>query len=240
MTSLQSWFATPLGRLLAEAERSVLDPYLDRLSGWNLLQIGGFGEGVRVLRANTARQWLTNGPDTGAVDCRLRPEALPFQSATMDIVVLVHCLEFSENPHQVLREAERVLAADGTLLVLTFNLLSLWGLAHGLPGLRRRAPWCGDYYTGRRISDWARLLGLEVTEVEGCFYRPPINRERLQQHLRALERWGPRCLPWLSAVNLVVAQKRVAGLTPLRPAFRPKRKLVGGLVQPAPRNMSRN
>lgn len=237
MRTLQGWYESPLGRTLAEAERDLLDRYLDRYTGARLLQIGGFGDGRRVRRANTSRQWLVDLPGQGPVDCRLRPEQLPFQSDTMDIVVLVHRLEFSPNPHRLLREAARVLSPEGHLLVLCFNLMSLWGAAHLWPGLRRRgAPWDGEYFSGRRLRDWLTLLELEVKTTERGFYRPPLNRPRLLERLERLETWGHRILPWLGGVQLIVAQKHVAGLTPLRPVWRPRPKLIpGGLAQPTSR-----
>lgn len=237
MKTLQSWFETPLGRLLAGVERQALDRHLDRWAGAALLQIGGFGRGQGVLRANTSRQWLVDREDAGQVDCVLRPEQLPFQSGSIDIVVLVHSLEFSDNPHRVLREAERVLAPEGHLLVLTFNLASLWGLAHAVPALQRRGPpWNGQYFTSRRIRDWLTLLDLETLCVEHYFYRPPLSRERLQERLTPVERWAPRLAPWFGGVHLTVAQKHVVGLTPLRRPWRqPPRLVAGGFAQPTSR-----
>lgn len=240
MRTLQNWFETPLGRLLAEAERQVLDRYLDRWAGATLLQIGGFGYGQRVLRANTSRQWLVDRDPAGRVDCVLRPEQLPFQSGTMDIVVLVHSLEFNNNPHRVLREAERVLAPEGYLLVLGFNLLSLWGAAHSIPALQRRGPpWNGHYFTHRRVRDWLTLLDLEMVGVEHHFYRPPINRGRLQERLLPLENWAPRLVPWFGGIYLTVARKHVVRVTPLRPAWRRRPRLVtGGVAQPSSRKIT--
>lgn len=239
MRTLQNWFETPLGQLLAEAERQALDNYLDRWAGATLLQIGGFGQGQRVLRANTSRQWLV-GRQGEPVDCALRPEQLPFQSNSMDIVVLVHSLDFSSNPHRVLREAVRVLAPEGYLLVLGFNLVSLWGAAHSVPALQQRgAPWNGQYFTQRRIRDWLTLLDLEMVAVEHHFYRPPVSRGRLQERLLPLEAWAPRLAPWFGAVHLTVARKHVVGLTPLRPVWRRRPRLVaGGLAQPSSRKIT--
>lgn len=237
MRTLHTWFDTPLGRLVSDMEREALDCHLDRWSGAKLLQVGGFGGDRRVLRANTARQWLVDAPGQGPADCLLRPEQLPFLSDTMDIVVLIHSLEFNSNPHRVLREAERVLAPEGHLVVLAFNLLSLWGLAQTLPTLRRRgAPWNGRYLSARRIRDWLTLLDMEISASEYHLFRPPLSRPRLQERLAVMERIGPRCLPWFGGVHLIVAQKHVVGLTPLRAFRRQQPQLVpAGLGQPTPR-----
>lgn len=238
--TLQSWYETPLGRLLGETERLALDRWLDRWTGASLLQIGGFGDGRRVLRSNTSRQWLVGDADSARVDCLLRPDELPFQAGCIDIVVLVHSLEFSANPHAVLREAARVLAPEGYLLVLSFNPFSWWGLAHTLPALQRKgAPWSGRYYSSRRIRDWLLLLDLDVIDTEYFFYRPPLRRARLQERLQPLESWLPRVLAWSGGVHVVVATKHVAGVTPLRALRQPRRQIIpGGLVQPSSRKIS--
>lgn len=203
------------------------------------MQIGGFGQGRRVLRANTSRQWL-GGAQGEPVDCVLNPEQLPFQSNSMDIVVLVHSLDFSSSPHRVLREAERVLAPEGYLLVLGFNLVSLWGAAHSVPALQQRgAPWNGQYFTQRRIRDWLALLDLEMVAAEHHFYRPPVSRAQMQERLLPLESWASRLAPWFGGVHLTVARKHVIGTTPLRPVWRRRPRLVtGGLAQPSSRKIT--
>src|SRR5690606_11980997 len=117
MRSLQEWYCSPVGRLLEAAEREALGRCLDRLTGAAMLQLGGFGSQPK-LGANTGRQWLAcEGADEPG-DCIVDFEQLPFQSNTIDIVVLVHTLDFASRPHVVLREAERVLVPEGTLLTL--------------------------------------------------------------------------------------------------------------------------
>ncbi len=47
---------------------------------------------------------------------------------SIDLVFLPHTLEFSADPHQVLRETERVLIPEGRVIILGFNPLSSLGL----------------------------------------------------------------------------------------------------------------
>ena len=56
------------------------------------------------------------------------PLQLPLASQSVDLVVLPHVLETHNNPHQVLRESERVLMPEGQLVVSGFNTVSLWRL----------------------------------------------------------------------------------------------------------------
>jgi SAM-dependent methyltransferase len=237
MKTLRAWYRTPVGQLLEVAEKQALGARMQRLTGAALLQLGGFGADAR-LGANTGRQWLAERPGDGAADCVLAFERLPFHSNTMDIVVLVHALEFSSEPHAVLREAERVLAPEGTLLVLGFNPWSAWGVTRawrGHPGAE--GPWAGRYLGPGRARDWLMLLGLELEDTDYLYFRPPWNSLKVQERLASLESFGQRWLPWLGGVYLTVAHKRVAALTPRRPRPQARRKLVaGGLPQPTSRN----
>ena len=42
---------------------------------------------------------------------------LPFANECLDLLILPHVLEFSSDPHQILREAERVLRPEGRLII---------------------------------------------------------------------------------------------------------------------------
>ncbi|MBK6906226.1 MAG: methyltransferase domain-containing protein [Rhodocyclaceae bacterium] len=53
----------------------------------------------------------------GRVDVFSDVHHLPFASNSIDLVVVPHTLEFDSNPHQVLREVERVLVPEGQVLV---------------------------------------------------------------------------------------------------------------------------
>ena len=48
---------------------------------------------------------------------------LPFEAQSVDLLVMPHTLEFTSDPHRLLREAERVLMPEGQLIILGFNSL---------------------------------------------------------------------------------------------------------------------
>ncbi|MEF8793750.1 methyltransferase domain-containing protein [Thiohalorhabdus sp.] len=149
------------------------------------------------------------------------PEALPFASAQLDLVVLVHTLEFSRSPYRVVAEAERVLAPGGRLLVLTFNPVSLFGLAR--PWLRRAArygPWSGRFLRAIHVRSMLESTDLAPERSRYVFFRPPLTRERALRATRFLERVpGRHRLPW-GAVSCIQARKEEPGVTLLGPAYR--------------------
>jgi SAM-dependent methyltransferase len=56
---------------------------------------------------------------------------------------MAHALEFHDDPHQILREVERVLIPEGELIITGFNPISIWGLRQRLPNCPGDFPWNG-------------------------------------------------------------------------------------------------
>ena len=122
--SLSEWFSTPLGARLLETELQYFDGELADVFGFNAIQLG-LPE-YPYLRVNRIAFRCVTGSD-GPVGLRSDPCALPLQTASVDLVVLPHTLEFSSNPHQVLREVSRILMPEGHVVLSGFNPWSLWG-----------------------------------------------------------------------------------------------------------------
>jgi SAM-dependent methyltransferase len=125
---LQTWFESELGQYVLAREQAWFDAVSVDLFGFNAMQVGHCG--VDGLRANRMPHRFCGGLELGELRCQ--PEQLPIASQSLDLVALPHLLEFSAHPHQVLREAERVLRPEGRLLIAGFNPLSLWGLRRAL------------------------------------------------------------------------------------------------------------
>ena len=232
MNSLHCWFRTPLGRSVCEAECRLLSQWLASVYARRVLQLGAFGRGERPALFGSARQWLADEWPAGPVDIAAAATDLPFAVESMDVVLLVHQLEFSDDPHAVLREAERVLAREGHLIVVGFNPVSGWGLRRLLSGRHGESPWRGRYLTRGRVEDWLKLLGLEVERRDGLMLMPPIRRGVAPRTRRAVERRGARYARWLGGVQVTMAKKRLVGMMPLPRQVKPRLAVIpGGLAQ---------
>lgn len=147
---------------------------------------------------------------------------LPFGSQSVDLVVLPHVLEFADEPHEILREVDRVLRPEGRLVVTGFNPVSLWGLRQSFGSLigREWLPEPAQMITIARLRDWLKLLGLSVEEVmHGC-YRPAFDSVRWLDRFDFIERAGDRWWPILGAVYLLSGIKRIPGMRLQGPALR--------------------
>jgi len=154
------------------------------------------------------------------------PAFLPFAPNSLSSVLLPHVLEGHELPHQVLREAHRVLMSEGHLVLTGFNPVSFIGLQRLV---RRRAVYDGHYYTVRRVADWLQLLGFEMVGSAMFQYAPLSKSQRVRKYLAFLNSVGDRWLPMIGGGYMIVAKKRDPGMNLVgRIRFRrsKRRKLV--------------
>jgi SAM-dependent methyltransferase len=232
---LADWLAGPLGAALIEQERRVLEDGLERVFGFQCIQVGAWGPADAFLPvARTQRRALLSAREGVGAEVRSRAASLPILADSIDAIILPHTLEFELDPHEVLREAERVLVGEGHLLVLGFEPWGPWALRHQLapggfpPGIHR-------VLSVRTLSDWLKLLGFEVMETRRYLYSPPIGRFQRGRLRAYLEHGGQKLWPRLSGAYLLKARKRVYSVTPLALRTRMRRAVVTGLAEPATR-----
>ncbi|MGM0593992.1 MAG: class I SAM-dependent methyltransferase [Pseudomonadota bacterium] len=243
---LRRWYRTPLGEAVAREERELLGQVLPNLFGFHLLQVGVPLDGDLLGASRIGHRMLMDelgslsglpGAEGAFFGCS---EQLPVMSDSLDVVLLPHTLEYAARPHQVLREAERVLIPEGHLILLGFNPWSLFGLRRLFTGWRDQAPWSGHFYSTLRMGDWLSLLGFDTVLVRNYFFRPPWQSTRLMPPLNGLERLGERFWPLLGGGYMLVAKKRVATLTPIKPRWRSRRRLLPvGAAEPTARREKR-
>ncbi len=226
---LEDWLATPLGRRCLTNEQRLVRRALDRVFGEHLLQIGNWGGPSTFLRyARTQRRSLVDWSLERPADVVCDPTQLAFAADSVDAVILPHTLERIQSPHALLREVDRVLRADGQIIVLSFTPTGPWGLRHlfspgGYPIGQKRMIREG------RLCDWLELLSFDVGTVRQYCHTLPFERVR-RFGTFPREEWAQRWLPMLAGGYLLHAQKRVTPMTPIRPAWRrPRLRAVGGL-----------
>lgn len=235
---LADWLAGPLGDMLIAAERTAVAASLECAFGLHFVQVGHWGApDAFTSLARTRRQALVGPAGTSGAALIADPSELALQSDSVDVMLLPHTLEFAREPHDVLREAGRVLTGEGELLVLGFEPLGSWSLRNHFtrggcpPGLCRTI-------SAQRLSDWLKLLGFEVGGAQRFLYAPPLARLRGGRALQRFERIGRRGWPRLSGAYLLHARKRVYSMTPMRLRNRLRAAVIGGLAEPASRRAS--
>jgi SAM-dependent methyltransferase len=226
--ALGPWLKTPPGAYVQAWEQARLDALTVDIFGFNAVQIGL--PQLDALQANRMpHRWVsgtdvpngTPAPDGTRIAVTHDFTELPFASQSLDLVVLPHVLEFACEPHQVLREIERVLIPEGQVIICGFNPASLWGLrqAAGRVTGRHFLPQNGEFIHLPRLKDWLKLLNMEVNRGHFGCYAPPCATDKWLDRFGFMEKAGDRWWPYFGAVYIVQAIKRVHGMRLIGPAW---------------------
>ena len=134
-----SWFEAPLGARVLREEAALAPLALDDVFGFELLQVGAWGPARHLLDAARTQHTTLLAPEMAPGVTLCAPvDSLPFRSDSIDAIFLPHTLELVDDPYAVLREAERVLCAEGCLMICGFNPFSGWGLRRAFARYVRR------------------------------------------------------------------------------------------------------
>ena len=226
------WFASPLGARVLREETALARLALEDVFGFELLQVGTWGPTQHLLGGARTQHTTLLAPKRGPGVTLCAPLAsLPFPSDSIDAIVLPHTLELVEDPYAVLREAERVLCAEGCLMICGFNPWSGWGARRLFAQYFRRPafpPHTRRLLAERRLRDWVALLDFEVAGVQGYLGPLPMAGRRAQQNDPP---YRPRAA--LTAGGyLLKARKRVQTLTLVRPKRRSRQRVLVPVPEP--------
>ncbi len=245
---LSEWLQTPAGAYLLGWEQQHIDQTVADVFGFHAVQLGM--PQLDALRANRMPdRWLAvDGAQVDAKACAQAVaihcdfDALPFDSVSLDLIVLPHALELARDPHLALREVERVLRPEGRVVIIGFNPTSLWGLRQRLGHWGERfaagrgptliLPRAGEFLGHRRLRDWLHLLSFEIESGGFGGYRPPFRSEKWLGRFEWTERAGERWWPMLGAVHSLTAVKRVRGMR-LVGLVRKQRQRAHAVASPA-------
>jgi SAM-dependent methyltransferase len=236
----EDWFAAPLGQGVLTMEKNRISRILPDLFGYHILQINGQATEQLLDSSRIQHKIVFDQQDVqkpGKIpDVICSANALPVAPESIDVVVLPHVIEFSSNPHQILRESERVLIGEGHLIIIGFNPYSFWGLWRMLLTWREQVPWNGHYIEMARLKDWLSLLDFEIIKTERFYFRPPLSNSKLMKKLLFMEQLGQFCCSYFGGVYLIVAKKRVISMTPIKLQWQTRRRMISaGAIEPSAR-----
>jgi SAM-dependent methyltransferase len=236
--TFSEFLASPPGRYVLQWEQAYLDRTVADIFGYHAVQLGvpeidtlsenrmplRLGVSDRLIDESAVAQSSSGPMGERRVAVITRFEELPFATQSIDLVVMPHILEFAQEPHQVLREVDRVLVPEGHVIITGFNPASLWGLRQALvrAGAGPYLPRDGQFISLPRIKDWLKLLSFETNRGRFGCYAPWAGSDRWLSRWSFLEKAGDRWWPVFGSVYLLSAVKRVRGMRVIGPAWKRK------------------
>jgi SAM-dependent methyltransferase len=227
VVDLRDFYRTPLGGVARRMIRQALRRMWPDLHGMRLLGIGYPAPFLSAISAETERAialmpaslGVLAWPPDGANLATLADEGeLPFADFSIDRVLLIHALETTEQAGPMLKEAWRVLAGGGRLLIIAPNRRGIWAR------LDRTPFGSGRPYTMSQLSQLLRDELFTPVATSAALFVPPTRSRMVLRSARAWERIGARWFPTFGGVVMVEATKQIYAKPVAIRA--PKRRLV--------------
>jgi len=207
--SLKTFYASPEGAVTRDILTASIKGIWPDLKGLRTL---GCGYAMPYLDLNNAERIIAAVPYSNANEhwpeeggnklCSCAANALPFETNSIDRVLLVHGLQYTQNPCEDLTEIYRVLKSNGRLIIITPNRSGLWA----------RGDW-SPWGQGRPFSRGQLLKLLDecqftIEKTKEALYTPPLRNGALPKIANAFEKFG-KYTPLPGGVHIVEASKEI-------------------------------
>lgn len=233
--ALDAWYQQPLGQALATVVSEYLAEPLSTLFGYHAIQLGLPSQRLWLQHAPIPHQMVIDHSYTAQTIACVAPfTQLPLASASIDLAILPHTLSFVDDPLATLAEVDRVLVADGHLVLFGVNPFSLWGMRYLLSRPGTRIPWSGHCLPIYRLRRALTQIGYDIRSLETLFHRAPVENPRLLRKLQFMETMSElaRIIP--GSLVVIVAQKSTLSMTKIQPLWSYKNFVIGKrFIQPA-------
>jgi SAM-dependent methyltransferase len=221
INQMRQWYQQLPGRMLLELEQAHLRRVLPHLYGEYALQIGGPPDAAFLNHSPIKHKVQLTDDDSLSDDGVIVQgdiSELPFAPDSMDLVILPHVLEFADSPRQLLSQCYQMMAPYGHLVIFSFVPWSLWGLWRRL-NRRQGMPWAGQFLSRGKIDYWLTAIGYGLQRQENLCYHWPTKSPRIAKYSTVFELVGQFCWSRLGSVYMVVAQKQMHTITPIKASW---------------------
>ncbi len=208
VVDLHDFYQTSLGAVTRRLLMARIRALWPDLRGQSLLGLG-FADPVPLALHQRGRAGA--GADAGGQGVIHWPEGkrslvtfadeteLPFQDFSIDRVLMVHALESSEHPGDMLREAWRVLSGGGRLMVVVPNRRSMWSMTERTPfGF-------GQSYSAGQLSKLLRSVSFTPLQTARALHFLPW---RSRAWLSAAPGWERFAVNWVPALPAPSSSRR--------------------------------
>jgi SAM-dependent methyltransferase len=212
IVDLREFYHSPLGRVAEQSITMALASLWARLPEERLVGLGYAVPYLDRFRADTERTFAFMPAGQGAVNwpagersstALVFDEELPLPDSSVDRVLMVHSLEFAENPRESLKEIWRVLAPGGRLVIVVPNRRGVWARMEHTPF------GSGRPYSRGQLTALLREANFTPGASSEALFFPPSRIRTVLKLRHVFDRIGRRFWPVFSGVLVIEAQKRL-------------------------------
>ena len=212
IVDLRAFYASPLGVMAQRNVAQFVRRRWDNCAGLSMLGLGyatpyleSFrGDALRTLAFMPANLGVVNWPNDARSSTALVDSAMiPLPDSCIDRVLVVHALELSDDPQELLAEVWRILTPGGKLALIAPNRGGLWARVDTTPFGHGRP------YSRGQLRDLLRATWFSPEEWSEALYGPPFARRLFLRLAPAFETIGASCALPGAGVLAVEASKQL-------------------------------
>jgi SAM-dependent methyltransferase len=233
---LRNFYDTPLGHVTRRMIRRKIRAFWPDVRGGNMMALGYPTPFLRYYREEARRIVALMPAEQGALSwARSTPNIvalteetqLPLANKSVDYALVVHALEFTSHPREMLQEVWRVLTDGGRLIVIVPNRTSIWSRLDKTPFGQ------GHAYSMTQLNQFLTENTFTPIRAEYALYVPPTPSRIVLSTATAWETLGRKWFQNLSGVLIVEATKQVyAGAKVAEVSWQEKLRLPKKLALP--------
>ncbi len=208
----KAFYNRKIGRIVRRIMQERIGEFWPDVHG---LRVMGYGYPTPYLRAfmasaervfavmpagQGAHSWPHDGKNLVSVS---EETEIPLESESVDRILMVHALEFSELMQPNLKEIYRILKPNGRLLVIVPNRTGLWSRAEWSPMGQ------GTPYSASQINFYLKDNLFVHERTEEALFMPPYKLSMLMKSAGWFEYLGKTFMPFAAGVHMVEVSKQV-------------------------------
>ena len=128
---------------------------------------------------------------------------LPFETNSVDRIILIHSLEFTGFLKPAFEELYRVLKSNGRIIVVVPNRIGLWARADWTPFGQ------GTPYSSKQVEDFLKENLFVPEKTTRALFIPPFKNQTLLRTFSIWEKIGQKICPAMGGILLVEASKQI-------------------------------
>lgn len=209
---LRAFYNGKMGRVVRRVLKSRIREFWPDVKGLRVMGCGYAvpylddfaGQAERCFAMMPAGQGAHNWPEEGKnLVCLTEESEIPLENSSVDRILLLHSLEFSEMPRPFLSEIWRVLKAGGRLLAVVPNRAGFWARTDWSPFGQ------GTPYSAAQLCAQLRENMFVHERTQEALFLPPLNSSLITRSAPAFEAVGRKILPLMAGVHMVEASKQL-------------------------------
>lgn len=233
---LRDFYDTPLGQVVRRMIRRKIREFWPDVRGCNMMALGYPTPFLRYYREEAQRLVALMPAEQGALSwSRETPNIvvlteetqLPLANKSVDFALIVHALEFTSHPREMIQEVWRVMTDGGRIILIVPNRTSAWGRIEKTPFGQ------GHSYSLSQLNQFLKENTFTPLRVENALYIPPSQSRFFLSTASAWEKLGHKWFQNFSGVLIVEASKQVyAGTTVEEVTWKEKFQVAKKLALP--------